>query len=277
MSNPKHLNILTKLLAEYLDISYEELLGKVEVVNPEIPLTNIKEKRKTADLIVKINREDIVNIEINLFNKDTNRVRNFLYLTNLYNLKYDKNDVYKEKGLTIQINFSSYSINKEQLHEIFYLQDDKENKYLKDFRIDNINIDFARKMCYNEVNNNLVKWCMILTSNNLEELDELIGESVDMEDKENLKESLLELSNDRILSIYYDEEKEKEKLFRTGLAYAEEEGFNKGKELGIKEGINQSKKDVVLNMLKNNISKDIIANCTNLSIDEIEKLDECLK
>lgn len=258
MGNPKHIRILTKLLSDYLSIPFKELLGNVKLINNELPLENIKNKKKTVDVVVKINDEDIINIEINLSNKESNKIRNFIYLSSLYNTKYNSNEkVYKEKGLTLQINFSNYSINKSQIKETFYIQDSSQNKYLNDFRIDNINIDYCRKICYNKVNKSaLEKWCFILTSETLEEMEGSLDG--DMEEiKDELKDAVFNVSQDAALLLYYDEDIEKEKIIKGQLEYEKE----------------QSIKEVALNMLKSHINKDLIAKCTHLSINEINKLE----
>jgi len=49
-------------------------------------------------------------------------------------------------------------------------------------------------------------------------------------------------------------------------------GLKKGLEKGLKKGLEKGKKDIVLNMLKNNISLDNVAKFTGLSLEEIKQL-----
>ena len=62
---------------------------------------------------------------------------------------------------------------------------------------------------------------------------------------------------------------------------AYEEGLSKGIAQGISQGISQgaeqAKIETAKNMLENGISKEIIANCTGLSHEEVEKLAKELK
>ena len=58
---------------------------------------------------------------------------------------------------------------------------------------------------------------------------------------------------------------------------AYEEGLNKGISQGISQGAEQAKIETAKNMLENGISKEIIANCTGLSHEEVEKLAKELK
>lgn len=49
-------------------------------------------------------------------------------------------------------------------------------------------------------------------------------------------------------------------------------GFDKGKEVGIKEGIRKEKESIAKEMLKQNINIEIIVTCTGLTKEEIKKL-----
>ena len=52
----------------------------------------------------------------------------------------------------------------------------------------------------------------------------------------------------------------------------QEDYYKKGIKEGIKEGIEQRTKEMIINMHNKNISVDIISECTNLTIDEINKI-----
>ena len=58
---------------------------------------------------------------------------------------------------------------------------------------------------------------------------------------------------------------------------AYEEGLNKGIAQGISQGAEQKAVETAKKMLENGISKEIIANCTGLSLEEVEKLAKELK
>ena len=85
----------------------------------------------------------------------------------------------------------------------------------------------------------------------------------------------------------------KEKYIRdeqASLEYAKDEGYKTGKEEGMKAGIeegmkagieegmkagrNEGKNEIAKNMLKENLSIDLISRLTSLSQEEIEKLKE---
>ena len=89
--------------------------------------------------------------------------------------------------------------------------------------------------------------------------------------------------SDDIVGLY-DKELHEELLRNTELYNAEQKGIKQGKKDGIKEGkekgikqgikqgIKENKLETAKNMLKENISIDIISRVTGLDIKEIEKL-----
>lgn len=69
----------------------------------------------------------------------------------------------------------------------------------------------------------------------------------------------------------------KEKYIRdeqASLEYAKDEGYKTGKEEGMKAGRNEGKNEIAKNMLKENLSIELISRLTSLSQEEIEKLKE---
>lgn len=71
---------------------------------------------------------------------------------------------------------------------------------------------------------------------------------------------------------FLTDEEEYAMFKRSEIAFAREEGEEKGIEKGKKEGIIETAR----NMLKNKISKDLISKCTGLSIKEIEDINRSL-
>lgn len=69
----------------------------------------------------------------------------------------------------------------------------------------------------------------------------------------------------------------KEKYIRdeqASLEYAKDEGYKTGKEEGMKAGRNEGRNEIAKNMLKENLSIELISKLTSLSQEEIEKLKE---
>ena len=56
--------------------------------------------------------------------------------------------------------------------------------------------------------------------------------------------------------------------------FAKEEGKKEGKIEGLREGERKGKIEVALSMLKKGLDIETVAECTNLTIDELEKIKE---
>jgi len=94
--------------------------------------------------------------------------------------------------------------------------------------------------------------CLVTTDIN--DMEKVVGEGM-----KSIIDKVMELSNDeRLVGLYNKEE----------LAEAREYGIHLA---GIKEGIKQNQKQVVINMLKKNIDMDTISEITELSKENIEQ------
>ena len=67
-------------------------------------------------------------------------------------------------------------------------------------------------------------------------------------------------------------EEEEEKLKKTLIEDAKNEGIQEGKELGIQEGETKKQIEIAKNMLENKMVPEMISKITGLSIAEIEAL-----
>ena len=77
------------------------------------------------------------------------------------------------------------------------------------------------------------------------------------------------------MSIFeYDKEKEEKKLRKAEYEYGREQGREEGRIEGKKEGKEEGRKEFALKLLAHNFPLDEIANLTDLSIEEIKKLEQ---
>ena len=73
------------------------------------------------------------------------------------------------------------------------------------------------------------------------------------------------LNNDKYFGALYDVEEEQKRME----ASAKESGYKDG----LQEGQNIEKREIAINLLKNNVDINIISKATGLSIKEIEELE----
>lgn len=92
----------------------------------------------------------------------------------------------------------------------------------------------------------------------------------------NVKNKILELSEEEAMILCYDEEEYREKVrravTRTEIKEASEKAIKEGMEKGIAEGKTEEKQGIAGNLLKNGVADEIIMNSTGLSIEELNKL-----
>ena len=74
-----------------------------------------------------------------------------------------------------------------------------------------------------------------------------------------------------------DEAKQIAGIEKMNLYFTDEELLKQDQEhyyeLGMAEGIEKNRREVVLNMLKKKFSREDIADCTNLSLEEIKQIE----
>ena len=98
------------------------------------------------------------------------------------------------------------------------------------------------------------------------------------------KKEIKRLNQDHKFTEFMSAEEEEEKLKKTLIEDAKNEGLQKGKELGIQEGkelglqegkelgVQEKQIEIAKNMLENKMVPEMISKITGLSISEIEAL-----
>ena len=286
--NPKNIKILTRFLSDYFNIEYSALEGRVKILNNELIKNNKNEKKKSVDIIVELDDNEIINIEMNANNNYPGLIeRNTAYICKIFEEQYTKNDDYKETKKCIQINFNTFSITEEKRKRVIYqlIDNEKHELLTEKLEIHHIDIEYINKMCYNE-NEKLEKWVKILKSKNKMELKR---RSDFMEDiGKRLVEEVERLSEDEHIIGLYDGEKharmvqnsiinyEVEKRVKETMEKMEAILVKKGMIKGVEQGIEQNKKETVINMLEDNMDYDLITKYTGVDRETILEIKTSL-
>ena len=263
-------DILSKLLESILKVK----INDIEYLNLERNVDNINIARKHLDLYLNTDIGKI-QVEVNSTDKDYVKPRNMSYLCDIYSHHTLKGETYNEETMIIQINFS-YGIDIEEYIREYKIQDNKGNKYVKNFVIYELNMDKYIDIWYNkdekEINKN--KYLLML---NLE-LKDL--ESLSFKDKVVSKymSEIERVNEDPKFREYMSAEEDNRKIQNSLRKEAIEEGLKEGLEKGMQEGIQkgtyQSKIEIAKSMLNKNMDINLISELTNLSIDELKGLKE---
>lgn len=280
--NEKNLKILTRFLSDFLEIDYNELNGKIKILNNELIKNDRNDKKKSVDVIVELNDNKIINLEMNA-NKDYPGLvdRNTAYICKIFSEQYLSGGDYKKTKKCIQININAFKYPKDKNGvSTFKLRDEEGIILTENLEIHNIDVEYINEICYTKNRKrNLDKWAKIFKT---EKLSELKRSSEFMEEiGKELVYEVERLSSDEHIIGLYDAEKEEKMIRNSYILDAQEkgmkQGFEKGIEKGIEEGIEQRTKEIVMNMLQKNYSYEQIMDITKLNIDEIQNIEKDLK
>ena len=273
MMKKENFNILKKVLESILEVTIE----KIELQPLHIPTGNIHLKGKEVDLLVVTNQGKI-EVEVNTYYNDYVRVRNFSYITNIYNNQVTVGDKYSEDTNVIQINLN-YGIPDTKYKRIYKVRDEEGKEYIKNFYIYEINMEKLKKIWYdkNELEIEKNKYLLMLDME-IKDIKKLPKDKVVKEYMEKIEK----LNNDPMFINWITKEKDEQMIKNTQLYNATQEGINigisQGINQGIKQGINQGLQkrniEIAKSMLKKNMNIEDIIDITGLTKEEIVKLQK---
>ncbi len=263
MMKEENFEILKKVLESILEVTIE----KIELQPLHIPTGNIHLKGKEVDLLVVTNQGKI-EVEVNTYYNDYVRVRNFSYITNIYNNQVTVGDKYSEDTNVIQINLN-YGIPDTKYRRIYKVRDEEGKEYIKNFYIYEINMEKLKKIWYdkNELEIEKNKYLLLLDME-IKDIKKLPKDKVVKEYMEKIEK----LNNDPMFINWITKEKDEQMIKNTQLYNATQEGINIGISQGINQGLQKRNIEIAKSMLKKNMDIEDIIDITGLSKEEIKKL-----
>ena len=292
--------MLMTIISKIIDYPFDPDIDVVEVCNEVIIKRKLKEKGYVADIVLMVNKFDIISIEANKGDFSWLKAeRNFIYITELGNRhkrhihkvynnnsskkkdkKNNKNKSYEKSPKVIQVNlnykssvFNTEPIIKNEVRNKIY-----NRALIKNFTIWLINIDKCSEMMYtnDEISKGHLLGAIFATSsaNELELL--LIKGGVDKNMTRDFIEFIKEKNNDTsylndLVTVHPIEEKIDEAYSdghamgidegkKIGLERGEEIGVAKGIKQGIKQGIEQGRNESTQNIINKLIEKGLSDN-----------------
>ena len=253
-------DILKKLLEEILQVEIE----RIEYLNLERNVDNVKVKRKHLDLYLETNIGKI-QVEVNTTNSKYVKPRNMSYLCDIYSHHTLVGQEYDQDTLIIQININ-YGQQDEKYIREYRLRDESGKEYIKNFIIYEINMEKYMKLWYNKNEKELEKSKYIVMLNlEKEELEKL-----SKKDKVVIKymKELERVNENPKFREYMSAEEDNKKIENS----LKREWMEEGLKEGIKEGSYKRNIEIAKTMLKDNMDIEIISKYTNLSKEELEKI-----
>ena len=276
----KNPDFLKEFLILELNLDIKPDKTTIDITSEEYPVDKIDDRIFRIDILVYLNNNIITNIEANSKNYNEVLFRNLIYVAKLVGIKLLKKgeDIKKLKSKQLfQLNINSNEYNDKYGEDILELK----GKHIKakNFKVIIKNIAYYRKLYYNKTKE-LTKgqlWLVALSAKTYTELYKILCEIYDDENHiDQIMKEVFSLNQDKKILTDWENEMLNELVEYTAKENARKEGKKQGIEEGKKEGIKETKIKTVENMLKENISVDIISKVTDLSKEEILKIKKSI-
>lgn len=261
--NEKNKEILKCLLESII----KEKIKKIEIKPTERTSENIKIKKKIFDALLETETKKI-GIEVNSNIKDYVHPRNMAYICDMYASHTLVGEKYNENIDIIQINLT-YGMKDEKAYRIYEIQD-KEKRYVSNFKIYEINMDYYKKIWYSKNEKEIEKnKYIIMLDLELEELEKLSNTNKVVN---TYMGEIKKLNGEIVFREYMSKEEDARKIYNTEMEEATNKGFSKGINEGIDKGKQERNIEIANEMLKEKMDINLISKITGVSIDEINKL-----
>ncbi len=238
---------------------------KNDFVLTEIRIGLTKDTKDQEGDVIAFNNENYFNIEINYNMSKEVEYKNICYVCNLIlrQIKPGYSNRYKDILPVIQINLNNYDqFGKESFIYVSKLMEETYKIVRNDsIKIVDINLDLLSEMSYTKVveeKKDSLEYLLYAFVCEDEESRKKLYKGDEIMAKVNEKLSTLDTSIDEYL--YYDKE-----------ALVHEASREQGYSEGVKQGVEQEKKEIIKNMSNNGLTSDRIHELTNIPLNIVQK------
>ena len=272
-------NILAKMIADITGMDYKLLEDNIVMITNEIPIDNKDEKFKRCDFILRMNNNNIINLELNRQSHSGLIVKNLVYLFQLFSASFKKGDEYDSELVIMQININCFMNNIGITKPInkYKILDEDGQSYTDNVVIYDLNVVKCHELYYNNSSEkvpNYVRWGAFIYCDDFFKIPDIVKGIMTKKEIEVIMDKINNITNDDLFmtkaEMLHWEEWEKNTLYNDG----KKEGFNDGKEQGIEQGIEQMVYLTIKNMIKEKFTLEDISKVTGKSIDDIKKYIE---
>lgn len=208
-----------------------------------------------------------VNLEIQVARRPDMASRALYYWTKLYEQQLKEGQLYSNLKKAITINILNFNyLSNDHFHSIYHVTEDHTNTRLSDhLEIHFLELPKLVKKPY-AMDNRLWKWLMFIKGAPKEMWEELAMDTPGMKKAMNTLEFISQSEKERALALA------REKALRDELSSIEA-AEREGMAIGIKQGIEQGKLEVVESMLrKNSLSIQEISEMTGIAEGKIQQM-----
>ena len=260
-----------EILKDFLEALLNEKIEKIDIKEDFNIRGNIHEKVGILDIKAEVNRQKIVQIEMQKKNKYNMEQRTIYYGGKIISKLLHKGDNYNQMKPIILINILNYNLIK--LPEYYTKTKtvaEKYNEYelIKGIKYGFIELPKFRKTKPN-LDNKLDQW-LIFIDNKKKELLKMITEKNKIIAKAEEKRKYLtgEAERERLQELREKAEFDEATAYAAGKA----KGEKRGEKRGIKIGRKTTLIETAQNMLKDKMDKQSIIKYTGLTLKDLEKI-----
>ena len=262
-----------KITTRFLELILKTKIENIDLSkNPIIRRRNIKDKMGILDIIAKINGKEYCNIEMQCSSKENMVERILFYWSKVYSKQMQSGDDYDKLNKTISILITNFNL--EGLENLPYYTSWKiiEEKYRKTILTEKLEICIIELPKIANISNEddeLLDWLNFLVNPKSERVLKK------MKENKELKEA-----NNKLEQISQDEKMQRIAEWRqkgiwdenTAINHAMQKGVQQGMQQGIQQGVKESKEEIAIKLLKENVDIELICKVTSLTKEEIEKI-----
>lgn len=244
------------ILEAILGNVFDEQVEILEFIPVELPLDTEEERKKTLDILVKVENR-VINVEVNAQGlSQVTKIRNLAFLCKLFSKNVSKGEEIDVETEFLQINFIYNSKVTDKMVLKSYLTNE-DGLYTKNFSIWNVFIENVEKICYtDDTEREKLKYILMMDKTP----EELANFFPDDEIIRMFRGEIVRLNSNAKFIREISEEEEKEMIHNTELKLSKEEGRV------------EEKNDVIKNAIDANIPIETIANIVKLSVDEVKSI-----
>lgn len=301
----------SNILSPKLDVVFQALFGEVgseqitskfleAILNQKIESIDLSknlilrrdypdDKLGILDIIAKINDSEYCNIEMQVAQQEEIIDRLLFYWGKVYTKQIKLGQSYDTLQKTIVIliaNFNVKGLESLEYHTSWKIIEGKYRTTILTEKLEFHIIELPKIIEVSNDNDNLLDWLLFLDNPKSERVIKKMNENKELKQANEKLETLSQDEKMKRLAelrekAIYEYNTAANSGFKKGMKNGLEEGMRQGIEQGIKQGIEQGIKsrteEIAIELLKNNISIEIIKNTTGLSDEEIKDLEKSLK
>lgn len=257
------------LLLNFLNAVLEDVIISVELADPTIEILHADDKVFVMDIRVVANKGKEINIGMQMSGHKAFRERMLLYWAKVYGSQSKSGESYAELKKATQIVIANFELlSKPQYHSRFQLID-QDNGTVFSSHLDMHVLELSKlEDIKPDVANELEKWLLFIKGNK-EEKEALAVESSVLHEalmeierlSQDPKTKKLAIAREIQLSDQLQREED-----------AVERGLDYGLERGLEQGMEFQKREMVLNMYVEKLSKESIAKFTKIPLEKVNEI-----